>query len=180
MKVGYWKPLYLLYTGWGNILTTMQFSYSGQMYRESLSFQWWRVSMFSFTEVSTPSYGLATLNHQLRWMSVPAVLKTSKWVLSAFSFASSSPQGDSAADKDLNLTYPSLFIVRYILFIFRTGSLAHFIWKSIYLSFMVYNLIEADTVHFPSQLWWWGSPAFPITSHLCDDGQQVLLRKQGS
>lgn len=69
--------------------------------------------MFSFTEVSTPSYGLATLNHQLRWMSVPAVLKTSKWVLSAFSFASSSPQGDSAADKDLNLTYPSLFIVRY-------------------------------------------------------------------
>lgn len=28
------------------------------------------------------------------------------------------------------------------------------------------NLIETDMVHFPSHLWWWGSPAFLITSHL--------------
>lgn len=65
--------------------------------------------------------------------------------------------------------------MRYTLFIFRTGSPAHFIWKSIYLSFMVYNLIATDIVHFPSHPWWWGPPAFPITSF--DDGQQVLTEK---
>lgn len=61
------------YTGLENILTTVQFSYSGQIYRERLSFQWWHVSTFSFTGVSTPSHGLATLNHQLRWMIASAV-----------------------------------------------------------------------------------------------------------
>lgn len=44
---------------------------------------------------------------------ISSLLKSSKWVLSAFSLASSSPQGDWAADKDLSLTYPRLFIVRY-------------------------------------------------------------------
>lgn len=128
----------------------------------------------SFNSLSWTSYPESSAKEN---DCISSLLKSSKWVPSAFLFASSSPQGDSAADKDLRLTYPSLFIVRYTLFIFRTGSPAHFIWKSIYLSFLVYNLIETDMVNCRSHLWWWGSPAFPITSYFCDDGQQVLREK---
>lgn len=87
--------LVFIYTGLENVLTTMQISCLGQWCRESLSFQWWRVSVFSFIEVSTPSHEPSAKVNDC----ITSLLKSSKWVSSAFPFVSSCSQGHSAAEK---------------------------------------------------------------------------------
>lgn len=85
-KSGMLETFVFTYTGLENILRTMQFSYSGQLYRENLSFQWWHIYVQfyrSFNPISwtTKPESSAKVND-----CISSLLKSGKWVPSAFSF----------------------------------------------------------------------------------------------